>query len=546
MLSMDYGATDDISPQAPEILARLEQLKRDGNLVKFENAAHDAWQTHPDHFDIAVVYFQHLKQTDQYAKAEKLLQNHIASPQANATSLIIYADILMQMGLFDESWNVLAKAKAHAGAEDLQPVRQFEAAHAQYHPQLNEAEVFGILQAHGEWLTQNVTSRNLEISERKPDQPIRVGLYSPHFNRHPTAIFAYSSFDSENAAEFEWYFYHDSPNPDSAMTHENRKRAHQWRPIRHLSIDQAVQQIRDDRIDMLIDLCGFLTPGRPEIMVQRVAPVQISWQGWPGTTGLRCYDWRLTDAIADPPGNADTFSTEKLYRLPHGHHCYVSPFEYPPVSVPPMMQNGYVTFGSANNLIKYSSTVLETWAEILHRLPHSRLRLRRDNFSDPYCRERHIRRFEHYGLPMERVDLMAFSSIKKVNLHLDFYNLIDIALDPFPYNGMTTTAEPLLMGVPVVALRGERHSSRVSASMITRVGLTNWIADSLPDYIDIACSQGTDLDGLFDVRETLRDTFLQSPLGHEQTFQADMKTALREIWGQRDIDPAQRAQKSPA
>jgi predicted O-linked N-acetylglucosamine transferase (SPINDLY family) len=239
-------------------------------------------------------------------------------------------------------------------------------------------------------------------------------------------------------------------------------------------------------------------------------------------------DYRLTDAVADPEGPGDNLHTETLIRLPAGFHCFTPDPDTPPVSDPPVLANGHVTFGSFNNLPKVTAAVVECWASILEAVPGSRLLLKNHSLADDETRRRYSDLFSERGISEGR--LTFHDRIASMSGHLGAYERIDIGLDPFPYNGTTTTCEALWMGVPVIALRGDRHASRVGASILKTVGQAEMISNSVNDYVDVAVRLAENTDALTSLRRSLRPAMEASPLCDAAGFTRDVESTYREMW----------------
>jgi predicted O-linked N-acetylglucosamine transferase (SPINDLY family) len=246
---------------------------------------------------------------------------------------------------------------------------------------------------------------------------------------------------------------------------------------------------------------------------------------------LSAIDYRIVDAVTDPPGDAGCEASETLLRLPRGFICFNGPENAPAVATPPYLANGFVTFGSFNNPAKLSEATCEVWSRLLLQLPGARLLLKGKAFADPETRDGFLSRFVSRDVDSARVELIAWTP--DTASHLALYDRIDIALDPFPYNGTTTTCEALWMGVPVAALRGDRHSARVGASLLTQAGLKDWIGDSVSDYIAIASRLASDPQRLRDLRQSLRPQLAASDLCNGLSFARDFESALRDIWRRR-------------
>jgi predicted O-linked N-acetylglucosamine transferase (SPINDLY family) len=292
--------------------------------------------------------------------------------------------------------------------------------------------------------------------------------------------------------------------------------------------DQLAAQIREDGIDILVDLAGHTSGHRLGAFARKPAPLQVSWLGYPDTTGLSAIDYRLTDSIVDPPGAADGFSSERLVRLPDGFHCYTPSDAAPDVAPLPAEKNGFVTFGSFNNLSKVNRGVLDAWADVLGRISGSRLVLKSRWLHMPEVCERIRKLLEQRGVARDRIELVA--KLPTSAEHLALYGDIDIALDTFPYNGATTTCEALWMGVPVVTLAGDRHAARLGASMLSRVGLEGLVADRPQDYVEAATRLATDLPALARLRADLRGRVAASPLCDGPGFTRQLEAAFRTMW----------------
>jgi len=302
----------------------------------------------------------------------------------------------------------------------------------------------------------------------------------------------------------------------------------QWRDIAGLGDEQAVELIRNDKIDILVDLAGHTARHRLLVFARKPAPVQVTWLGYPNTTGLDAIDYRLTDAISDPVGQTEAWHSEKLVRLPGAFSCYRPPDDAPAVGVLPALKNGYITFGSFNHFAKINPAVLDLWARLLSQLPSSRLLLKARSLADAGTASRVRETFAHHGVSSERLELR--SDDLSVAAHLSLYHGVDVALDPFPYNGTTTTCEALWMGVPVVTLAGQTHVARVTASQLTHLGRPEWIAYSENDYIEKCIELAADLPGLAGTRAAQREHMRLSPLCDAPCFTAQLEAAYREMW----------------
>jgi predicted O-linked N-acetylglucosamine transferase (SPINDLY family) len=325
----------------------------------------------------------------------------------------------------------------------------------------------------------------------------------------------------------EVFGYADVPRPD-ATTRRFETLCDHWLSTAGLSDAALIERIRADGIDVLVDMAGHAGGGRLAVFARHPAPVQVDWLGYLNTTGLKAMDYRLVDDITDPPGEADRFATETLVRLPRGWACFEPAPEAPEPGPPPSLADGRVRFCSFSSPAKLGERVLDAWSEILRRTPGSRLLLKGASLSDDGARAQLLGRFADRGVSADRVDLIGW--IPGAAEHLALYNTADIALDPFPHNGVTTTCEALWMGLPVVALLGDRHAARISASFLTRVGLEELIAPDLAVYADIAVRLAADPARLAELRRTLRPRMAGSPLCDAPGFARQVEAAYRAMW----------------
>ncbi|MBL9215223.1 MAG: tetratricopeptide repeat protein [Opitutaceae bacterium] len=363
-----------------------------------------------------------------------------------------------------------------------------------------------------------------------PGRRLRVAVLSPDLRAHSCAYFLEPLLRHLDPARYELYLYHDHFRED-AVSARLRSLAAVWRNFVGQSAAAFEQAVRADQPDILIDLAGHTgMTNRLPLFARHLAPVQVTYLGYPNTTGLRAMGWRLTDAIADPEGEADAFATERLVRFAPTAWAYEPPANAPLPNEPPASAGGPLTFGCFNNLTKVTDRMLAVWARLLAAVPDSRLVLKGRGLSEAAVRGRYLARFAACGLPAERVDLLERTA--ETAAHLALYHHVDIALDCFPYHGTTTTCEALWMGVPVVTLLGDRHVSRVSASLLTAVGRPEWIAGSDDDYVRIAAGLAADRAGLRAIRAGLRDEMRRSPLLDHAAQSARFAAALRGCWQQ--------------
>uniref|UniRef100_I2Q7Q2 protein O-GlcNAc transferase n=1 Tax=Desulfovibrio sp. U5L TaxID=596152 RepID=I2Q7Q2_9BACT len=352
---------------------------------------------------------------------------------------------------------------------------------------------------------------------------LRIGFVSPDFCGHPVGHFFLQLLRHMDQTRFPVFCYANNPGED-ALTDTIRQHCHAWRSIRGVDDARAGALIREDGIDILIDLAGHTAGNRLPLFARRPAPVQAAWLGYPGTTGLSCLDYRLADAVTEPPAEAGK-SSETVIRLPHGYHCFPAPENAPDLSPPPCAGNGRITFGSFNNVAKISPASIALWREVLASVPGSRLLLKGKAFADAPTVDRFR---DAFGPQAPSVEFLPWSS--DAVSHLDVYRRIDIALDTIPYNGTMTTCEALWMGVPVITLLGDRFTSRVGASLLTQAGLSEWIADDQAAYIRLAQRLAADSRKRDRLRQSLRTRLRASPLMDGKRFAAVFQSVLDGMW----------------
>ena len=360
-----------------------------------------------------------------------------------------------------------------------------------------------------------------------PERRLRVGYVSADFRHHSVAFFAEALLAAHDKRAVEIFLYANDARVD-AVTQRLRAHADHFAPIQAMADHAAAARIRADGIDILVDLSGHTSGNRMMLFARKPAPVQMTWLGYPATTGLPTIDCRITDAVADPPGEADALHTERLVRLDTGFLCYRPLDRAGAVAALPARAAGHVTFGSFNNFAKLSPGTIALWARLLRELPEARLLLKATQFKDAATRARCLAAFTDAGIAGERIEIVP--PLTDPAEHLALYGRVDIGLDPLTYNGTTTTCEALWMGVPSVTLRGDRHVSRVGASIMTMVGLDELIAATPDDYVATAKNLAHDLDRLAELRAGMRVRLRASPLCDAPRFAGAMEAAYRDIW----------------
>jgi predicted O-linked N-acetylglucosamine transferase (SPINDLY family) len=359
-------------------------------------------------------------------------------------------------------------------------------------------------------------------NDRDPGRRLRIGYVSPDFHAHPVGRFMLPLLANHDHTQFEIYCYSSVIYPD-AVTARIQAYADVWRDIHTFFDDAAANLIREDRIDILVDLSLHTAKNRMLVFARKPAPIQVTYLAYPGTSGLETINYRITDPQLDPPGLSEDRYTEQSIRL-ETYWCYEPVVSSPEVNPLPAEVNGFVTFACLNNFCKNSEAAIQTWCRILAAVPSSRLILYAAIGSH---RDRVRKTLADSGIDSNRLgfaDRIAFSQ------YMQQYQNIDIGLDPFPYVGGTTTCDALWMGVPVVTLRGQSTISRGGASILTNIGVPELIAESKDQYVRLATDLAMDLPRLARLRSDLREKMRKSPLMDAPRIARNMEKAYRQIW----------------
>jgi predicted O-linked N-acetylglucosamine transferase (SPINDLY family) len=364
-------------------------------------------------------------------------------------------------------------------------------------------------------------------NDRDPERKLRVGYVSPDLRQHSVAYFLLPLLEHHARDRI-----HVTAYSNSAVVDETTRRMQQsvdsWCSIAGVPDEQVEARVRADRIDILVDLAGHTASHRLQVFARKPAPVQLTWLGYPGSTGLDAMDYRCSDPLADPPDDTTRLSSEQVLLLPRTSWCFASLSGAPEVAPLPALTTPGITFGSFNNFGKISEATVDMWAEVLRRTPGSRLVLKNVAMNSTAAAERARRLLISRGIAAERLELLGQD--QSLLDHLNQYNRIDISLDTFPYHGTTTTCEALWMGVPTITLAGPNHASRPGVSLLTNVGLGDLVATTPAEYVDIAVRLAGDRPQLAEIRAGLRQRMLESPLMDGPAFARDMEDGYRQVW----------------
>jgi protein O-GlcNAc transferase len=436
-------------------------------------------------------------------------------------TLIAQGNGLMRVGRADEALAVFQKAS------DIDPQNVTAAScrlfFLQFHPGFDAQ---AILREHQLWNHRFAQPMFSHTNDPSPDRPLRVAYISPNLYRHCIAVFVAPLLANHDREHFKIYCYADVANPDG-VTAQLRASADVWQSIAGMTDAKVAERIHADKIDILVDLVMHMGSSRPLAIARKPAPVQANWLAYPGTSGIPAVDYRLTDPFLDPSGADDRY-TEKSVRLPDTYWCYdrrilrLGPEPEPgPL---PAARNGFITFGSLNNFWKINPPILALWSRVLTAVPQSRLRLVAPLGS---ARQRTLQTLQSLGVDPARVD---FVPIQTRQLYLAEFQQIDIGLDPLPYNGHTTSLDTMWMGVPVITRVGRTVVGRAGLSQLSNLKLTELVAHDDDQFVHIARHLAADLPRLTELRRTLRDRMLHSPLCDAPRFTRNMESAFRQMW----------------
>ncbi|MFM0729408.1 hypothetical protein PQQ52_02780 [Paraburkholderia sediminicola] len=365
-------------------------------------------------------------------------------------------------------------------------------------------------------------AHRLHPNDATPSRRLRIGYVSPDFREHCQTLFTLPLLSNHDHEQFEVFCYASVVRPDD-LTRRVATHADVWRDVRELNDERLAQMIRDDRIDILIDLTMHMADGRPLLFARKPAPVQIAWLAYPGTTGMDAIDYRVTDPWLDPIGSDARYS-EASVRLPDSFWCYDPLNNTPAVNALPALSNGYPTFGCLNNPCKLSDATFRMWGGVMREVEDARLLLMAP---DGLARARLLERLGQQGIDAGRV---SFASFRPRAEYLRTYHQIDIGLDTFPYNGHTTSLDSYWMGVPVVTRLGDTVVGRAGLSQSANLGLRELVADSDAQFVETAVHLVRDLPRLSEMRGSLRARLATSPLMDGARFARHLEAAYRGVW----------------
>ncbi len=528
-----YERALEMEPDSAEILSNYGNVLLDlGRPIEAISAQQKALELDPDYPPALNNLGVALKRRGRYGDAMRALARAVELSPA-------YGDALNNLGeVMKESGQAAEALVFYRRAMEVAPNQPTFAGNFLFTLNaVDDVEAKLVAREHRNWgerfADHMAPAGRPDDADFEPDRVLRVGYVSADFRRHSVACFAEPLLrhHHRNMVHVTCYF---SGNRPDAVTERLKGMADAWRDIGGMADEAAAAMIGEDKIDILVDLAGHTDGNRLLLFALKPAPVLATWLGYPNTTGLRAMDYRITDGWADPPGKGDDLYSEKLVRLEGGFLCYAPPGDAPdPAWTPPVEagKNGRpFTFGSCNNLAKVTPRVIETWAEILRARPDARFLLKAKALGDEGTAKRIAGMFERHGIDGRRIGTRGWITDES---HLAVYDLIDVALDTFPYNGATTTCEALWMGAPVITLAGDRHAGRVGVSIINQAGLcgpaAGLIAESRPGYVARALALAGDPERLAAMRREIRAKMAASLLMDGPAFSRRLEAAYRRM-----------------
>jgi protein O-GlcNAc transferase len=463
-----------------------------------------------------------LERRDRPTEAEAHYREAIRIDPAYAEPHTNLGNVLKDRGELAEA--IAAYRRAIALRPDLSSLHSNLLLTLHYDPDYSPAD---LAREHRLWAERHVAPlaahRRPHGNDPDPDRRLRIGYVSPDFREHPVARCLLPLLDHHDRRRFEVVAYSDVSRPDGT-TELVRARVDQWRDINLLSDEQVADAVRRDRIDILVDLAAHSGRNRLLAFARKPAPVQVTYLAYCSTTGVDAIDYRLTDRFIDPSDEDLIHYSERSVRLPGSYWCYAAPSLSSEPLPPTDRVAGPPTFGCLNNFAKVSSFTLALWVRLLERVPDARLVLHAPAGSH---RDRVRDVLRHAGLDETRV---TFVKRRPIADYLQTYRQIDVALDPSPFCGATTTCDALWMGVPVVTLAGRTAVSRAGSSLLSNVGLGHLVARNEEQYVDLAAGLMRDADGLAVLRRELRHRLESSPVMRANECARGLEAAFRDMW----------------
>ncbi len=490
-----------------------------------QNTLNEAIKLKPEfayaHNNLGLVY----QDLNRFTEAIECFNKSINIDKNFAEAYNNLGNVLKDLGKYNEAieyYNKAIEIKANYTEAKSNILFILNFLSVEYQKIVTEAKQYGKL-------VTSLTKNSKEWS--KPlDQPseLKIGFLSGDFNNHPVGHFIenfIATIAKNKNSRIKLISYYNQMYTDN-VTERIKNSFYKWHSVYTLSDEKLAELIRKDGINILIDLSGHSAKNRLPVFAWKPAPIQASWLGYFATTGVSEIDYFIADKWTVPKSEEEHF-TEKIWRLPETYWCFSQPVENTYIDCLPALRNKFITFGCFNNLSKINSSVISLWSRILNELPNSKLLLKNKQLSDLKMRESTLSSFSKYGIYNDRIIMEGFTPRAE---YLESYNRVDIALDPFPYPGGTTTIEGLWMGVPIITKKGNRFLSHAGETIANNAGLQNWIAKSDDDYVEKAITNSSDFDQLNKLRLNLRSQVISSPLFDAERFSRAFEEALWGMW----------------
>ena len=506
------------------VLARLAQVSFHNNLwQEAQDVLKRNVELHPDSPTALWNLAHSYAESWQMEEAEATLQKaEVLAPQAGARSM--RASIAGRLGDVDTAMRIYRALGEEEGAES--PMRSSAAMASLYSDTLSAQQVADLHRELFAPMGEGARSVDSFANKRNAKRRIRLGMISADFHhQHPVNIFMQPVLARLDRKQFEVFVYHTGIAHDD-QTNLARQRADHWVAATSMSPLQLSRRIESDGIDIVLDLSGHTSLNRMAMLAKRVAPVQATFLGYPGSTGVPNIDWLVADKVVAPKGSDGLF-TEKVLRLPNTVFCYAPEVDYPLPAYGPEHAQRPLTFGSFNNVPKLTPHSIRLWAAVLAEVPGSRLLLKAPSFKDESAIRVFRERFEKEGVDGHRIEFRGPVGLTDMMAE---YADVDIALDPVPYNGGTTTLQAMWMGVPVVVKAGQNFVSRMGASFMTAAGLGDWVAHNDAEYVQVAARMAADRQALLQLKQGLRERLLAAPAWDIDQYTRDFEAALRQMW----------------
>ncbi len=509
-----------LAPQNPQTHVNLTTAYRmQGLYSQAEEALVRAEQLTPDCAEVHVNKGNLFQETGKVLEAIESFQKAISINSSLPTAGSGLGRSLQQIGFWEEA------LEAHRLAAQLEPESQLFQSSFLYSATLSPLlSIEQVVEEHAAWGRRVEAATpicNLQC-DTTADRKLRVGYVSPDLRHHATMRFLMPLLESHDKSAFDIFCYSEAAKEDS-ITNDVKRIVDGWCATRGLTDEELAQQIQQDRIDILVDLAGHTADNRLPVFAAKPAPVQVSFLGYPTTTGLTRIDYFLTDTIREPV-TPEQFFTETPVMLPHGAASYVAP-KCPDVAPPPSLQNGVITLGSTHRIEKISPQTLRVWELVMAMLPKARLLIFRDVLKSESLRDKLREQLVAAGIAIDRVSF----EWELPDLYPEIYSRIDIMLDVFPWGSGTIAYDAMFMGVPIPTIAGDRGGCRTTASLMHHCGFPELAADSVDGYLNIVRNLARDPQRLADLRDAIRPAVMNTVCNGPR-FARDIEAAYRKMW----------------